>query len=232
MSIAATVYFCRTMCCEKEMIGGWTMSMMWTRMPGQSWLGSAVSFLLMWLAMMVAMMLPSAVPMFLRARHTTASFLSIMAGYFGVWLAVGVGVYLMGVLFAAMAMHSERFSRFVPLLSAAALIGAGLFQFSRWKVKGLNECRSRFGCAGGCPERAAGFALGCKQGATCCLCCTGPMVLMIVLGMMNPLVMIGVALVVAAEKLLPRPETIARLVGISAIIAGFVSLWSPYLTRG
>ena len=48
------------MCCEMEMPGGWTMSMMWMRMPGQTWFASALSFLFMWLAMMVALMLPSA----------------------------------------------------------------------------------------------------------------------------------------------------------------------------
>jgi multisubunit Na+/H+ antiporter MnhF subunit len=37
---------------------------------------------------------------------------------------------------------------------------------------------------------------------------------------MNPLVMIVVAVVIAAEKLLPRPAIVARLVGISAINAG------------
>jgi hypothetical protein len=31
-SVSATVYFCRSMCCEMEMPGGWQMSMMWMRM--------------------------------------------------------------------------------------------------------------------------------------------------------------------------------------------------------
>ena len=65
-SIAATAYFCRSMCCEVEMPGGWTISTMWMRMPGQTWFASAVSFQLMWLGMMVAMMLPSALPTFLK----------------------------------------------------------------------------------------------------------------------------------------------------------------------
>ena len=42
------------------------MTMMWMRMPGQTWIVSATSFLLMWLAMMVAMMLPSVFPMFVK----------------------------------------------------------------------------------------------------------------------------------------------------------------------
>ena len=47
------------------MPGGWTMSMPWMRMPGQSWPAAAASFLGMWIVMMAAMMLPSLVPMLL-----------------------------------------------------------------------------------------------------------------------------------------------------------------------
>jgi len=61
--VAATWYFCRSMSGGMEMPGGWRMSMMWMRMPGQTWAESAAMFLLMWIAMMVAMMLPSALPM-------------------------------------------------------------------------------------------------------------------------------------------------------------------------
>src|SRR6266404_6272641 len=109
--VSATAYFCRSMCCEMEMPGGWTISMMWMRMPGQNWFASATNFLLMWLAMMVAMMLPSALPTFLKTRRAAAA-LSLMAiGYFAVWLVSGVGIYALGVAFAAAAMRWENFSR-------------------------------------------------------------------------------------------------------------------------
>src|SRR5215831_12724393 len=104
---SATAYFCRSMCCEMEMPGGWTMSMMWIRMRGQTWAASATSYQLMWLAMMVVMMLPSALPTFLNTKRTPVS-LSVMAtGYFAVWLAAGVGIYALGVAFAAAAMRWE-----------------------------------------------------------------------------------------------------------------------------
>ena len=51
---------------EMPMPGGWTMSMTWMRVPGQTWAGAA-SFLAMWIAMMVAMMLPCS---FRRSRAT------------------------------------------------------------------------------------------------------------------------------------------------------------------
>src|SRR6516165_3153522 len=71
-SAAATIYFCRSMGGDMEMPGGWTMSMAWMRMPGQTWLGAAASFLGMWVVMMVAMMLPSLVPMLQRYREAVA----------------------------------------------------------------------------------------------------------------------------------------------------------------
>src|SRR5215510_12520603 len=173
-SVSATIYFCRSMCCEMEMPGGWTMSMMWMRMAGQTWAASAASFQLMWLAMMVAMMLPSALPMFLNSKRGPVS-LSVMAtGYFAVWLAVGVGIYALGVAFAAAAMQREGFSRAVPVLSGASLIAAGAFQFTHWKTIGLLRCRSPFGCAAVCREPETDFRLGCKQGAACCFCCAAP----------------------------------------------------------
>src|SRR5439155_4659683 len=62
-SVAVTIVWCARMSAmgEMPMPGGWTMSMAWMRMPGQTWPGAAASFLCMWVVMMVAMMLPSLV---------------------------------------------------------------------------------------------------------------------------------------------------------------------------
>src|SRR5262245_52267611 len=73
-SAAATIAWCASMAGlgEMPMPGGWTMSMAWMRMPGQTWLGAAAAFLGMWEVMMVAMMLPSLVPMLRRYREAVA----------------------------------------------------------------------------------------------------------------------------------------------------------------
>lgn len=227
--VAGTVYFCRSMCCEREMPGGWTMSMMWMRMRGQTWFASAVSFAVMWLAMMVAMMMPSALPTFVKTRRRWLSLCCVATGYFAIWVAAGVGVYAVGLAFAAIAMRSDSFSRFVPLLTAAVLIAAGAIQFTRWKMTHLSLCRSASGCATSCPGDEISFRLGCKQGVACCVCCTAPMMIQLALGIMNPVVMIAVAIVIAAEKLLPRPAIVARIVGVLATIGGVGVLCMAFL---
>ncbi len=59
-STAITVVWCRSMSAMggMPMAGGWTLSMTWMRMPGQTWAGVTTKFLGMWVVMMMAMMLP------------------------------------------------------------------------------------------------------------------------------------------------------------------------------
>jgi hypothetical protein len=54
-SAAATIVWCASTSAmgEMPMTGGWTMSMAWIRMPGQTWPGAAASFLGRWVVMMV-----------------------------------------------------------------------------------------------------------------------------------------------------------------------------------
>ncbi len=218
--VLATVYFVRSMGYEMSMPGGWKMSMMWMPMPGQTWFLSALSFLFMWLAMMVAMMMPSALPMFIKTGRQWRSLCYMALGYFIIWLTAGVAVYFLGTKFNDAAMRSEVLSRAVPLLSGATLIVAGSVQFTKWKMKHLVRCRSLFGCAASCPHDEISFRLGCKQGVACCTCCSALMTTQLVLGIMNPVAMIVIAILIAAEKLLPRPAVTARFSGIIAIATG------------
>jgi predicted metal-binding membrane protein len=73
-SAAVTVVWCASMSAmgEMPMPGGWTMSMAWMPMCGQTWPGAAASFLGMWVVMMAAMMLPSLVPKLWRYRQAVA----------------------------------------------------------------------------------------------------------------------------------------------------------------
>ena len=231
-SAAATLYFCRTMGGGMEMPGGWTMSMMWMPMPHQSWIAAAAMFLGMWLAMMVAMMLPSALPMLLMYRRVLtfrgsprAIDIPLMAcGYFLVWLGLGAAAYGAGVLVSWGAMRSPTLSRAIPVTSGAALALCGLYQLTRWKVACLRQCRDPLALIAGHLDRRgpSPWRLGIHHGLFCAGCCWALMLTQLVLGMMNLVVMVIVASVIATEKLLPRWHLVSRAVGMAAIAAGVV----------
>ncbi len=215
------------------MPGGWTMSMMWMRMPGQTWAASAAMFMLMWLAMMIAMMLPSALPMLLNFRrslignrheNTGAPVMLAASGYFLVWSLIGAAVYPLGAGLALAAMRLEWVSRTVPALSGAALIAAGAMQFTRWKLSGLRQCRNPSGCAAAPNSNALGMGwrYGLRQGLSCFVCCAAPMLALLVLGAMNLTVMVLITAFIALEKLLPKPEPVVRILGAALAVTGAI----------
>jgi predicted metal-binding membrane protein len=233
--LTATIYFCRSMTGGMPMIGGWTMSMMWMRMPTQSWLGSAGTFMLMWLAMMVAMMLPSSLPMILRYyrarrsandRAAMVSTTLMMGGYFFVWSVAGAVIYIVGVTFALATAHSTELSQAAPFIIGATVSIAGCMQFMPWTMVGLRRCCGPLLCdiRGGPRGLWSACRTGVSCGASCVACCSGPTLVLLALGMMNPAVIGMTAAVIAMEKLLPRPEPIVRISGIVALVVGTIMI--------
>jgi predicted metal-binding membrane protein len=226
-----TVYGTHSMSGGMPMPGGWTMSMMWMTMPGQSTAGAAIMFIAMWAAMMVAMMLPSAMPMILIYRRVTSSRGAgdatlrtwLMAGgYFAVWTILGAVVYAIGLCFMNAAMSHDFLSRAVPILGAICLIASGLYQCTPWKSACLMHCRDPLSAVA-ChldDGKLGAIKMGFHHGAFCAACCWSLMLIQLVLGMMNLWVMAAIALVIALEKMLPRGIAIAKVVGSLAIAAG------------
>src|SRR5207253_2709565 len=124
-SAAVTIVWCGSMAAmDMPMPGGWTMSMAWMRMSGQTWPAAAASFLGMWVVMMVAMMLPSLVPMLGRYRQavgrpgeTRLGRLTVLVGvgYFFVWTVFGMAAFPLGVALAAVEMQQPALARAVPI---------------------------------------------------------------------------------------------------------------------
>ena len=131
-SAAGTIVWCASMAAMggMPMPGGWTMSMAWMRMPGQTWPGAAASFLLMWVVMMVAMMLPSLVPMLWRYREAVGGTgearrggltALVGVGYFFVWAVFGMAAFALGVALAAIEMQQPALA--LCLIARAAGLG-------------------------------------------------------------------------------------------------------------
>ena len=151
-SAALTIVWCASMSAMggMPMPGGWTMSMAWMRMPGQTWPGAAASFLGMWVVMMVAMMLPSLVPMLWRYRQavdrtgeTRLGRLTTLVGvgYFFVWTVFGMAAFPLGVALATIEMQQPALARAVPIAVGVVVLIAGALQFTAWKAHHLACCR-------------------------------------------------------------------------------------------
>jgi predicted metal-binding membrane protein len=201
------------------MPGGWSMSMAWMRMPGQTWPVAAAWFLGMWIVMMVAMMLPSLVPMLAGypRRRVVAG-----AAYFLVWTAFGAVLYPLGIALASAEMRWPSLARSVPLAAGVVLLGAGLVQLTPWKARQLGLCRTAAACA---TSRTA-WQHGLHLGLHCALCCSGLMAVLIVLGVMDLRAMAIVAVAITTERVVPRPQLWARMTGVVILAVGVISLSS------
>ena len=223
-SAAVTVIWCGSMSGMPgmEMPGGWTMSMAWMRMPGQSWFGAAATFTGMWSVMMVAMMLPVLMPML--PRRGLAGALLVAGGYFAVWTLLGVVAYPVGVLLAEIAMQVPAVAQAVPALTGLVLVIAGAMQFSAWKRRQLQCCRETVGCRKSPATGHQAWRVGLRAGLQCIRCCAGPTAVLLVIGVMDLRAMALVMSAVALERLHPKGEWLARMTGGICVAAGLVQM--------
>src|SRR2546429_691559 len=104
--------------------------------------GSVAAFLVAWVAMMAAMMLPSAAPMVLLYRLSGSGprgevrTLVFASGYLLVWGAVGLAAYAVAAASAAVTPGSRS------VVAAAVLVLAGVYQFTPLKGACLRACRT------------------------------------------------------------------------------------------
>ena len=231
-SVAATIMWCTSMSAvgEMPMPGGWTMSMVWMPMPGQTWAGAAASFLGMWVVMMVAMMLPSLVPMLWRYRDAVVTTKAIRLApltaivglaYFFVWTLFGMLAFSLGAALTMLEMQEPALARAVPISVSVVVVGAGAFQFTKWKARHLACCREMSG--GGCTlpaDTGTAWRHGLRLGLQCICCCVGLMVILLVVGVMDLRAMAVVTVAMTIERLAPVGVRVARVIGAVIIVSG------------
>jgi predicted metal-binding membrane protein len=231
-SAAVTIVWCASMSAMSTMAmpGGWTMSMAWMPMPGQTWPGAAASFLGMWVVMMVAMMLPSLLPMLWRYRQairrtgqTRLGKLTVLAGvgYFCVWAVIGMAAFALGAAFAGIEMQRPGLARAVPLGVGVIVLIAGSLQFTAWKTQQLDCCRQLPDWARTLPADAVtAWRHGVRLGIHCSYCCAGLTAILLVAGVMDLRVMAIVTAAITIERLSPAGEGVARAIGAVILCAG------------
>jgi predicted metal-binding membrane protein len=232
VSATVTIIWCTSMSAmgEMPMPGGWTMSMAWMRMPGQTWPGAAASFFAMWVVMMVAMMLPSLVPMLSRYREAVGStgearlgpLTALVAiGYLLVYAVFGAAAFAVGVALAAIEMQQPALARAVPIAVGVVVLSAGAVQFTAWKAHQLVWCRQAPG-RGATLLADAGTAWrhGVRLGLHCGQCCANLMLILLVIGVMDLRMMAVVTAAITVERLAPASERVARALGVVIVGAG------------
>ena len=211
---------------DMPMPGGWAMSMMWMRMPGQTWLGAEVSFVGLWVVMTAAMMLPSLLPTLWRYRQAVGrrgetrlgrlTALVCLAGvaYFVVWTLLGMIVFPLGIALAAIVMREPALARVVPIAAGAAVLIAGILQCSAWKARHLAVCREEPGLGVASPAAASAWRYGLCLGLHCVYSCAGLMAAVLFIGVMDLRAMAVLTTAIAAERLAPSGVWVARAAGL------------------
>jgi len=197
---------------------------------------------LMWSIMMVAMMLPSAMPMILtfaavsrnrqRLGRAYTSMSIFVAGYFVIWFGFSVLAALTQWWLHRTALLSSSMSATNTLLGGGLLLAAALFQFTPLKRACLTHCRGplEFIMTRWRDGNGGAFKMGLNHGAYCTGCCWALMALLFVAGVMNILWIAALTLLVCSEKMLPAPNWVRAISGLTLAIWGICVLAQPLLS--
>jgi predicted metal-binding membrane protein len=199
-----------------------------------SWpVATLLPLFLMWAIMMIAMMLPSAMPMILtfaavtrnrqRLGHPYVPMSTFVLGYVVIWSVFSAVAAVSQWWLHRHALLSSSMMSTSAWLGGALLLGAGIFQFTPLKRACLTHCRGplEFIMTRWRDGTSGAFRMGLEHGAFCAGCCWALMALLFVAGVMNILWIAALTLLVCSEKMLPARARINVVVGILLAIWGF-----------
>jgi predicted metal-binding membrane protein len=191
------------------------------------------TFLIAWIVMMAAMMLPSSAPMFLLFRvsasdgpHGELRTVAFGVGYLLVWAVVGAVVLVAQRVIDVVVNPELR-----PLGVALVLLAAGAYQFTPLKATCLRACQTpadflvrhwRSGTLGA-------LRLGVDHGLYCLGCCWALMAVLVAAGGMGLAWVALIALIVLVEKLVPRAIWFGRAVGVAFALGALLVALRPEL---
>jgi predicted metal-binding membrane protein len=188
--------------------------------PGTA-LGGVGWFMVVWLTMMAAMMLPSLAPAALaHARMqpggSTALF---VAGYLVTWGSVGLVAYVVVESVRALEAGFLAWENGGQYVAAGVIVGAAAYQLTGPKDACLRTCRSPTTSLREHwrPGDAGALWMGVVHGGYCVGCCWALMAALFALGIMSLGWMALVAGLIAIEKLLPWRSAATR--GTAIVLA-------------
>jgi predicted metal-binding membrane protein len=206
---------------------------------------AALLFVAAWQAMLVAMMLPSSLPLVRlftaaarrqeRPGRVQAAF---FAGYAAVWSSFGIVGFFGDVAVHRLVDESQWLAPRPWLISGSVLLVAGAFQFSGLKDRCLQECRQPgpFLLANYRRGVRGGFRVGRKHGLFCLGCCWALMLVMFGLGVAVLWWMGALTALMVYEKTGRRGSAVVRPAGVALLAAAVLQLahpaWLPQVLGG
>jgi predicted metal-binding membrane protein len=198
--------------------------------PGTN-LGGFGWFVGIWVTMMAAMMLPSALPMIQlfdkvarrsaegRRQLPTSVF---VASYFAVWTAFGLAAFVVYRVVAGLHLAFLAWNRAGPYIAGGAIVLAGLYELTPVKSVCLRHCRSplHYLLGGWRPGIVGAVRMGAEHGAYCVGCCWGLMLLLFALGVMSLFWMAVVAALIFVQKALPFGLRTTRVFAVAFLALG------------
>jgi predicted metal-binding membrane protein len=184
-------------------------------------------FLLAWQVMVMAMMLPSTLPMLRLFRAASASAprpwtaaAGFVGGYLAVWGAFGTVAFAQDIGIHRLVDHTPWLAQHPWVIGGVALALAGEFQFSSLKDKCLAKCRNpavylveHYRERGG----SAAFRLGFGHGLFCLGCCWAMMLLMFAAGVANLWWMAGLTALMFYEKVGRAGDRVVPVAGVALL---------------
>jgi len=181
-----------------------------------------------WVLMIVAMMLPTTLPLlgiFTRVtagRARSGLLLALLVlGYLVAWGGFGLVAHAADSGIHRVAGRFDWLTSHAWVIGALILVLAGAFQFSALKHRCLDRCRAPAGFvssrwSGRRPVRES-FRIGLDHGLFCIGCCWALMLVMFAVGMGNLGWMLALTAVMAAERNLPSGRRLAAPAGVALL---------------
>lgn len=189
-------------------------------------LSNALAIFAMWVVMMIAMMLPSAVPMILLHQRMIIKNkkpfenLSFILSYLFIWVLFSVGAVAIQYISQVNGVLDASSLTVSKIISIGLLVLAGGFQFTALKKTCLTKCRTPAGFFMGYWQSGVlgAFKMGTKHGLFCLGCCWAIMLLLFVGGVMNLSWVLLLTIAVVVEKTLPAGDLISKIIGVVLIM--------------
>ena len=182
-------------------------------------------FLAGWLLMIVAMMLPTSLPLMamfqtiIRQHPRRRQLIALLvAGYLATWLACGVVTHAGYEGWYALVERTSWLRANAWSIGASIVLLAGIYQLTPLKYYCLDRCRSPLSFIAahwrGGSARLQALRLGLHHGLFCVGCCWSIMLLMFVVVSSNLGWMLALGAVMAIEKNVPWGRRISAPLGV------------------